>query len=132
MGGINKSLVYRYLKKCRENTGGYTGTDIVKLVCQLNVNRTTLNRNIEKWSEVDMRFSDIKYLGKRYISLTLDEILEIEHNLEDNPLMVKKYLLESINANNLRYTDSNEFQNNRYFIQRYVSDRSLDLELSFM
>jgi len=33
---------------------------------------------------------------------------------------------------NLRYTDSNEFQNNRYFIQRYVSDRSLDLELSFM
>ena len=59
MGGINKSLVYRYLKKCQENTGGYTGTDIVKLAHQLNVNRTTLSRNIEKWSEVDMRFSDI-------------------------------------------------------------------------
>lgn len=48
-----------------------------------------------------MQFSDIKYLGKRYVQLTLNEILEIEHNLEDNPMMIKKYLLESINANKL-------------------------------
>jgi hypothetical protein len=99
MRGINKSIVYTYLKKCEENTGGYTGTDIVKLAQQLNVDRTTLSRNIEKWSETDARFSDIKYLGKRYIPLPMNEILEIERNLKDNPLIVKKYLLDGINAN---------------------------------
>ncbi len=99
MRGINKSVVYRYLKKCQEDAGGYSGTNIVKLAQQLNVNRTTLSRSIEKWSEDDMQFSDIKYLGKRYIQITLDEILEIEHIFKDNPLMIKKYLLESINAN---------------------------------
>ncbi|CEG12091.1 hypothetical protein MSIBF_A1910030 [groundwater metagenome] len=101
MKGIKKSVVYRHLKKCHDDIGGYTGTDIVKLAQQLNVDRTTLSRSIEKWSEKDIRFSDIKYLGKRYIQITLDEILKIEHSLEDNPMMVKKYLLESTNANRI-------------------------------
>ena len=101
MRGVNKNTVYGHLKKFQEKAGGYTGNDIVKLAKELNVNRKTLNRNIEKWSETDTRFLDIKYLGKRYISLTLDEAFEIERNLIDNPLMVKKYLLESINANRI-------------------------------
>jgi len=48
-----------------------------------------------------MQFSDIKYLGKRHIQITLNEILKIEHTFKDNPLVVKKYLLESINANRI-------------------------------
>jgi len=28
MRGINKSVVYRYLKKCQEDAGGYSGTNI--------------------------------------------------------------------------------------------------------
>jgi len=44
MRGINKSVVYKYLKKCHVEIGGYSGTDIVKLALQLNVNRTTLSK----------------------------------------------------------------------------------------
>jgi len=102
MRGVNKNTIYGHLKKFQEKAGGYTGNDIFKLAKEFNINRKTLNRNIEKWSETDTRFLDIKYLGKRYISLTLDEAFEIERNLMDNPLMVKKYLLESINANRVR------------------------------
>jgi len=35
MRGINKSVVYNYLKKCHVEIGGYSETNIVKLANQL-------------------------------------------------------------------------------------------------
>lgn len=102
MRGVNKNTVYEYLKKCQEKAGGYTGNDIVKLAKELKVNRRTLSRNIRKWCETDMHFSSIRYLGKRYLPLTLPETIEIESSIRTNPLMVRKYLLERINANRVR------------------------------
>ena len=79
-------------------SGGYYGTDIAKLSKELGVTPQGLRKQISVWKRSIKEFRDLRYLGKRPPSVTLDEFIEIEARMRSNPLEVKSNVLEDIRA----------------------------------
>jgi len=98
---INRELVLVFLKIKQDENGGYTGQDIAELAKKLSVSEWGLKKRIDYWTQTDQNFAKLKYLGKRSISMTLDDFFIINQSLKSNPLILKTDILEEVNK--LRY-----------------------------
>ncbi len=79
---LNKGKIYTELFEYQQRFGGYTGKDLDNISRALGFDRRTLKRNVEKWSKTDPLFAELKYIGQRSISVTLEDIdLYSEQNL---------------------------------------------------
>jgi hypothetical protein len=96
---INHVLVQ--LSTRQIESGGYYGTDIAKLSKELGVTPQGLRKQISVWKRSIKEFRDLRYLGKRPPSVTLDEFIEIEARMHSNPIEVKSLVLEDIRADRL-------------------------------
>jgi hypothetical protein len=94
---INRELVFVFLKIKQDENGGYTGQDIAELAKKLSVSEWGLKKRIDFWTQTDPNFVKLKYLGKRSISMTLDDFFIINHSLGSNPLILKTDILEEVN-----------------------------------
>src|SRR3972149_829882 len=93
---ISREQVLSFLQIKQESHGGYTGNDITELAEFLNVTPRGLNRRLAYWIQNDKEFSSFIYLGKEKPSLTLSEFLEIEQKFVENPIQIKKGVLDDI------------------------------------
>jgi hypothetical protein len=93
---ISREQVLVYLQGKQESYGGYTGNDITELAQFFNVTSQGLNRRLAYWIQNDKEFSGFIYLGKEKPSITLSEFLEIEQKFVENPIQVKKGVLDDI------------------------------------
>jgi len=93
---ISREQVLTYLQEKQKSYGGYTGNDITELAEFLNVTSQGLNRRLAYWLQNDKEFSSFIYLGKTKPSITLSEFLEIEQKFVENPIQVKKGVLDDI------------------------------------
>jgi len=93
---ISREQVLSFLQIKQESHGGYTGNDITELAEFLNVTPRGLNRRLAYWIQNDKEFSSFIYLGKEKPSLTLSEFLEIEQKFVENPIQIKKGVLDAI------------------------------------
>ena len=98
---IDVNYVLERLSTRQIESGGYYGTNISKLSKELGVTPQGLRKQISKWKRSIKEFRDLRYLGKRPPSVTLDEFMEIEARLHSNPLEVKNHVLEDIRADRL-------------------------------
>jgi hypothetical protein len=96
---IPREIVLTYLQRKQESYGGYTGKDITELAGFLNVTSQGLNRRLAYWIQNDKEFSGFIYLGKEKPPITLSEFFEIEQKFEENPIQVKKGVLDDIQTN---------------------------------
>src|SRR3990172_12331011 len=93
---IPREQVLTYLHGKQVAYGGYTGNDITELAEFLNVTSQGLNRRLAYWIQNDKEFSSFIYLGKEKPSITLSEFLEIEQKFVENPIQIKKGVLDDI------------------------------------
>jgi hypothetical protein len=59
-----------------------------------------------------------------------DNMFSIEYT--DDEFYLRFYKAIGFLGRNMRYSDSDDFKNLQYFIERYVNEKSLDLELKFI
>ena len=95
---IQKDSVFSYLKNIQEKDGGYYGTDIANLAGELDVTWHGLQKRISYWKKNDPAFKDFIYMGRNRPSITLNEFIEIESRISDNPLVVKQHILSDLQA----------------------------------
>jgi hypothetical protein len=93
---IERDSVLKYLQNRQETEGGYTGNDITEYAQQLGVTARGLRKRISNWINTDKEFKQLIYLGKEKPSITLSEFLEINHKFVENPIQVKKGVLDDI------------------------------------
>ncbi len=93
---IKREQVLEFLRIKQESNGGYAGTDLTDLAEILDVTPRGLRWRISNWVKTDKEFSKFIYLGKEKPSITLTEFFKIEHELESNPIQVKKGIHEDI------------------------------------
>jgi len=98
---IDVNYVLERLSTRQIESGGYYGTDITKLSEELGVTPQGLRKQISKWKRNIKEFRDLRYLGQRPPSVTLDEFIEIEARMHSNPIEVKSHVLEDIRADRL-------------------------------
>jgi hypothetical protein len=82
-------------------SGGYYGTEITKLSKELGVTPRGLRKQISTWKRSIKEFHNLKYLGQRPPSVTLEEFIEIEARMYSNPIEVKRHVLEDVTADRL-------------------------------
>jgi hypothetical protein len=75
---IDINYVLERLSTRQKESGGYYGTDITKLSKELGITPRGLRKQISKWKRSIKEFRDLRYLGQRSPSVTLDEFMEIE------------------------------------------------------
>lgn len=75
---IDINYVLERLSTLQIESGGYYGTDITKLSKELGVTPRGLRKQISEWKRSIKEFRNLRYLGQRPPSLTLDEFIEIE------------------------------------------------------
>jgi hypothetical protein len=92
---IDINYVLELLSTLQIESGGYYGTDITELSKELGVTPRGLRKQISNWKTSIKEFRNLRYLGKRPPSVTLDEFVEIEARMHSNPLEVKSHVLES-------------------------------------
>ena len=95
---IDVNYALERLSTLQIESGGYYGTDITKLSKELGVTPRGLRKQITKWKRSVKEFRDMRYLGQRPPSVTLDEFIEIEARMHSNPIEVKRHILEDIRA----------------------------------
>jgi hypothetical protein len=98
---IDVNYVLERLSSQQIESGGYYGTDITKLSKELGVTPRGLRKQISTWKRSIKGFRDLRYLGQRPPSVTLDEFIEIEARMYSNPIEVKSHVLEDIRADRL-------------------------------
>ncbi|WP_143311635.1 hypothetical protein, partial [Candidatus Methanoperedens nitratireducens] len=94
---IDRDYVLAYLRKLEEQYGGYFGTDLFNLANELNVTLFGLKKVLGKWLKEDSDFASLRYLGIHKPAITPDEFVEMEIRRDNNPLEVKKYILDDLN-----------------------------------
>ena len=98
---IDVNSVLERLSTKQIESGGYYGTDVTKLSNELGVTPQGLRKQISTWKRSKEGFRNLKYLGQRPPSVTLDEFMEIETRLHSNPIEVKSHILEDFRADRL-------------------------------
>jgi len=98
---IDVNYVLERLSTLQIESGGYYGTDVTKLSKELGVTPRGLRKQISEWKRSIKEFRDLRYLGKRPPSVTLNEFIEIEARMHLNPIEVKSHVLEDIRADRL-------------------------------
>jgi hypothetical protein len=93
----NKEKIYNYLSSCQERFGGYTGKNLDEIAKLCGFDIRTVKRNVEKWAKTDLRFTDLKYIGKHSICITLEDIAILNHLLSENIIYPKQDLIKKIN-----------------------------------
>ncbi len=94
---IDRDYVLAYLRKMEEQNGGYFGTDLLNLASELSVTLFGLKKVLGKWLKEDSAFTSLHYLGMHKPTITLNEFIEIENRRIQNPLEVKKQILDDLN-----------------------------------
>ncbi len=94
---IDRDFVLVYLRKLKEQYGGYFGTDISYLARELKVTLFGLRKILGKWLEDDPAFASLRYLGKHKPTINRNEIKEIENRRDQKPLEIKKHVLDDLN-----------------------------------
>ncbi len=69
-----KEKIYDHLYACQQQFGGYNGKDIEEIARHFGFNRKTIKRDLEKWTTTDPLFAELKYIGKRSIPITFEDI----------------------------------------------------------
>jgi hypothetical protein len=90
---IDANYVLERLSTQQIESGGYYGTDITKLSKELGVTPRGLRKQISTWKRSIKEFHNLKYLGQRPPSVTLEEFIEIEACMFSNPIEVKVMFL---------------------------------------
>src|SRR3990170_1527606 len=85
-----KEKIYDHLYACQQQFGGYTGKDIEEIARHLGFNRKTIKRDLEKWTTTDPLFAELKYIGKRSIPITLEDIAVLNQLLSENITIRRK------------------------------------------
>jgi hypothetical protein len=99
---LNKGKIYTNLFEYQQRFGGYTGKDLDNIARALGFNRRTLKRNVEKWSKTDPVFAELKYIGKRSISVTLEDIAIANQRLKENITCAKQVIVRDINDTRIK------------------------------
>jgi len=99
---FSESDSFGYLFGCQKRFGGYTGRDIDEIARIFGFSRRTVKRNVEKWSKTDPTFAELKYIGKRTIPITLEDIAILNQRLKENITYIKQDLIRVINDNRLK------------------------------
>ncbi len=94
---IDRDYVLTYLRKLKEQYGGYFGTDLSNLARELKVTLFGLRKILGKWLKEDPAFESLHYLGKTKPTITRNEYKEIENRRDKKPLEIKKYILDDLN-----------------------------------
>jgi hypothetical protein len=100
-----KEKIYDYLYACQQRCGGYTGKDIEELARHLDLDRKTIKRDLKKWITTDPLFAELKYIGKRSISITLEEIAVLNQLLSENITIRRQELIREINEKRIKRGD---------------------------
>ena len=98
---IDVNYVLERLSTQQIESGGYYGTNITKISKELGVTPRGLRKQISTWKRSIKEFHNLKYLGQRPPSVTLEEFIEIEARMYSNPIEVKSRVLEDITADRL-------------------------------
>jgi hypothetical protein len=98
---IDVNYLLERLSTRQMESGGYYGTDVTKLSKELGVTPRGLRKQISWWKRSIKEFSDLRYLGKRPPSVTLNEFIEIEARMHSNPVEVKSRVLGDIRDDRL-------------------------------
>ena len=93
---IDINYVLERLSTRQMESGGYYGSDITELSKEVGVTPQGLRKQISQWKRKIKEFRDLRYLGQRPPSVTLDEFMEIEARMRLNPTEVKSHVLEDI------------------------------------
>lgn len=137
---ISRELVLELLRQKQDSFGGYSGDDIIEIAAILEVTPRGLRRRLNNWINSDILKEVSTYIRcsnpswfKEHDELfkrQTDGLFWIEYTEEE----FAKRLYNSIGflGRNFRYRDSDEFFCLKYFIQRYISDATLKLELRFI
>ena len=99
---LNKGKIYTHLFEYQQRFGGYTGKDLDNIARALGFNRRTLKRNVEKWSKTDSLFAELKYIGQRSFSVTLEDIAIVNQRLKENITCAKQVIVRDINNKRIR------------------------------
>lgn len=75
---IDINYVLERLSTLEIESGGYYGIDITKLSKEQGVTPRGLGKQISMWKRSIKGFRNLRYLGQRPPSVTLDEFIEIE------------------------------------------------------
>lgn len=94
---IDRDYVLVYLRKLKEQYGGYFGTDLSNLANELKVTLFGLKKRLGKWLKEDPTFSSLPYLGKHRHTITHNEFKKIEDRRDQKPLEIKKNILDDLN-----------------------------------
>ena len=94
---LNRNQVYHSLHTIQQQLGGYNGTHISALADEMGVSSRALRKRIESWRKSDEHFSDLQYIGKQTLRLTLDEYSVIQKRIEQNPLILKSNIWYELN-----------------------------------
>jgi hypothetical protein len=79
---ISKNRVLDFFTKCQIEKGGYTGGDVAELAKSLPVSPQSLRKRINYWITKDPAFKQLRYLGKQFVHLTIDDFVLINQRLE--------------------------------------------------
>jgi len=109
-----KEKIYDYLYACQQRCGGYTGKDIEELARHLDLDRKTIKRDLKKWITTDPLFAELKYIGKRSISITLEEIAVLNQLLSENITIRRQELIREINEKRIKRGNSQTLKTPQY------------------
>jgi len=98
---IDVNYVLERLFTLQIESDGYYGTEATKMSKELGVTPRGLRKQISEWKRSIKEFRNLRYLGKRSPSVTLNEFIEIEARMHSNPIEVKSRVLEEIRADRL-------------------------------
>jgi len=96
---ISKNRVLDFLTKCQIEKGGYTGGDVAELAKSLPVSPQALRKRINYWITNDPAFKQLRYLGKPFVHLTIDDFVLINQRLKEKPLGRMSDIRRELNDN---------------------------------
>jgi hypothetical protein len=111
-----KEKIYNHLYACQQKCGGYTGKDIEEIARHLDCNRKTIKRDLEKWTATDPLFAKLKYIGKRSIPITLEDIATLNQLLSENITIRKQELIREINEKRIKRGETSISQTPLYHV----------------
>jgi hypothetical protein len=97
-----KKKIYDYLYACQQQCGGYTGKDVEEIARNLDCNRRTIKRDLEKWTATDPLFAKLRYISKRSVPITLEDIAILNQLLSENITIRRQEIIREINEKRTR------------------------------
>jgi hypothetical protein len=82
----------------------------------LGFDRKTIKRDLEKWTTTDPLFAELKYIGKRSIPITFEDIAILNQILSENITIRKQEIIREINEKRIKKGDSPIPQSTLYHI----------------